>query len=99
MGLKVIVDDVPRSLAPNSMHSMLIKEYNLRKPLMLKGVISYFHVETPYLQKIKNCNHVILTYEVGWIPNSSLLEEQESVSSKDHVQFTLLNLAYQNKII
>ena len=40
---------------------------------------------------------VVLTYEVGGIPNSPLLEEQESVSSKDHVQFTLLNLAYQKQ--
>jgi hypothetical protein len=71
------VDDVPRHLSPSSLHAIVCKDENLKIPLILNGVISYFHARTPSLYEIENCQHITLTSDEEWNPYSTEFEEQE----------------------
>ena len=69
----IIVDDVPRHLAPDpnqATHSIYDPVTNLRIPLEMKGVISLFHTRRPSASEIEECPWVLLTSELDWDPHS-----------------------------
>jgi hypothetical protein len=69
----VIVDDIPRHLAPDpefATHSIFLPEDSTRIPLELNGVISGFPTRTPTLEEIENCKWLTLTSELEWDPHS-----------------------------
>jgi hypothetical protein len=59
----VTVNDIPRHLSDKSSHSIKIEDEKVEIPLFLKGIISYFNVRTPTVDKIENLPHIELTSE------------------------------------
>jgi hypothetical protein len=60
----IIVNDVLVHLSPNpteASHSIYIPEDELRIPLQLKGVISYFDTRRPSTQELEECKWVTIT--------------------------------------
>jgi hypothetical protein len=60
----IIVDDIPKYLAPHgrpSTHSIMCNEEDLTLPLLLKGVISYIDTRTPNQEELDTCKWIILT--------------------------------------
>jgi len=68
--------------ASNSTHSIISTKENLKIPLPLKGIISYFPVRTPTVLEIKYCQHIFFTSKDEWNPNSSHFEDIEDNMTK-----------------
>jgi len=75
----IVVKDIPKCFAPNSSHSIIIKEENVKIPLSSKGVISYVHVQTPTVNEIETCQQITLTSDIEWNPNS-LMDTTSKIS-------------------
>jgi hypothetical protein len=70
----IIVDDIPKHLSPDPKvptHSILAPQNNLRIPLQLKGVISYFPSRYPSEKEIETCQWIALTSSQQWDPESA----------------------------
>jgi hypothetical protein len=77
----IIVDDVPKHLSPDpsmATHSIHIPNDELRIPLDLKGVISYFITRAPTPQEVETCKWIMLTSETDWDPHSDSFKINES---------------------
>jgi hypothetical protein len=80
----MIVDDIPRNLAPNpnvATHSIYIPNQDIRIPLEMHGIISLFHMHRPSTDEIENCTWVQITSELDWDPHSSEFQEKETLES------------------
>jgi hypothetical protein len=98
----VEVDDVPRHLSGGkSTHSINVHEANLRIPLKLHGVISYFDVRTPTLKKISECETITLTsQEVKWQPHSSDFNQLESLDeSSNHRNISIMDASDEYDLV
>ncbi len=68
----IVVDDIPKHLAPQSKpstHSIICNEEDLVLPLSLKGVISYIDTRTPNQEELDTCKWIVLTDEHDWDPH------------------------------
>lgn len=77
----VIVDDRPRQWPDEngciSTHSIYIPEADLRIPLRMHGVISYFDTRLPTQSEIQNCEWIEMTSSATWDPHSDQYSTQE----------------------
>jgi hypothetical protein len=76
----IIVDDVPKHLSydpKSATHSIYIPKEDLRIPLKLKGVISYFPSRYPSDKKIETCKWIELTSSQEWNPESTTFFDDE----------------------
>ena len=80
----VIVDDVPRHLAPDPE----VATHDARIPLELHGVISGFPTRTPTPDEIENCKWLILTSDLEWDPHSLAFAERENQINNDMTPIT-----------
>jgi hypothetical protein len=89
----IIVDDVPRHLAPNpqlATHSITTPSKNITIPLQLNGVVSYFVSRSPTPQELEDCEWVMMTSDGEWDPHSdSFMLNERAV--KAHNAFTHMN--------
>jgi hypothetical protein len=88
----VTVEDIPRHLSSKSSHSIIVNEENLRIPLLLKGVISYFQVRKPSIDEVENCKHITLTSNEEWSPYSTRFEELENQTQGQDMQVSALTI-------
>ncbi len=75
------MDDIPVHLVPAHQpptHSLYCPEEDIRLPLSLQGVISYFETRTPTPEEVESCTWVVLTDHREWDPHSDSFLEQES---------------------
>lgn len=76
----IIVDDVPRHLAPDpntATHSIRVPQHNLSLPLQLKGIISYLPSRIPTDIELETCTWIELTSDCEWDPHSNTFVEHE----------------------
>jgi len=79
----VIVEDIPHHLSPNftSSHSIYFPDEQLRIPLSLNGVISYFNTRRPTLHEIHTCINISLTNDsVEWNPYCPSFAQNEQAA-------------------
>lgn len=94
------VDDVPKHLSSSSSHSIIINEEKLIIPLKLKGVISYFDARTPTDIELAECQHIFLTSEEEWDPNSNSFENlEEEMKSKINISSLDVNYCEHHDIL
>jgi len=82
----IIVDDVPKHLSPDpsmATHSVYAPNENVRIPLDLKGVISYFVTRAPTPQEVETCKWIALTSDTDWDPHSDIFKINESSHNND----------------
>lgn len=84
--------DIPRHLSKTSAHAIIIEQEKFNIPLNLKGIISYFDARTPTDDEIMNCQHIILTSDQDWNPNSSTFEELEIDSKEVDINIKAFNI-------
>jgi hypothetical protein len=63
-----VVDDCPRHISPDpskATHSIYIPQHNLRIPLRLKGVLSYFEMRFPTVVELESYPWIELTSRNG----------------------------------
>jgi hypothetical protein len=76
----LIVEDCLQLLSPRdrpSSHSIYEPDEDIRLPLSLKGVTSYFTTRTPTTYEIKTCKWITLFNEQNWDPHSEEFQEHE----------------------
>jgi hypothetical protein len=81
----VIVDDVPKHLAPdpvNATHSIFIPQHELRIALEMRGVISCWPGRKPTDDEIETCTWIHLTPEAEWDPHSEDFAHNERLASE-----------------
>jgi hypothetical protein len=81
----IIVDDVPKHLAPNpseAMHSIFIPENDLRINMEMRGVISCWPGRKPSDREVETCTWIHLTPEAEWDPHSNEFAENERLASE-----------------
>jgi len=61
------VNDVPKHLGGTT-HSIITEDKQMNIPLELRGIISYFPVQTPTDHELDKCPSIILTSEYEWNP-------------------------------
>jgi len=79
----IIVDDVPKHLAPNptdTSHSIFVPEHNLCIKLQMRGVLSVWPGRKPSLHEIQNCTWVHMTPQASWDPHSADFSENETIA-------------------
>jgi len=92
------VDDIPKHLSEGkSTHSIYIPDSNLRIPIKLNGVISYFNVRTPTPDKIHHCETIKMTLpSIEWQPCSDKFNQQEQYyESEDESNIYRTNSAFK----
>jgi hypothetical protein len=78
----IIVDDVPRHLAPDpskATHSIYIANNDVHIPLQMGGVISLFYTRRPTIPEIEDCLWLVLTSKLDWDPHFSDFQELENI--------------------
>jgi hypothetical protein len=83
----IVVDDVPKHLSPTpgtATHSVYVPNADLRIPLCMKGVISYFTTRTPTSQELESCTWIMLTSENDWDPHSDSFLLNELAHENDN---------------
>jgi hypothetical protein len=76
----LIVDDVPKHLAPDpqhATHSIYIPNHDVRIPLVMRGIVSGFCTRYPTIHELETCLWIDLTNDADWEPNSGHFAEQE----------------------
>ena len=77
----IYVNEVPKIQKPNPTaddHSIRIDELNLRIPLKLNGIFSYFHSRKPTREDLLSCDNAFLTPDApSWNPYSDHYAENE----------------------
>ena len=77
----VTVNDVPKIHCPDPStddHCLIFKDSDLRIPLQLTGVFSYFHSRMPHTDELHNCNKLFITPDASdWNPHCSSFAKNE----------------------
>ncbi len=77
----VQVNDVPRQFDESSSHSIVVPRkddaHDLRIPLEMKGVISYFDCRKPTPDELQHCERLQVTSSNPWDPSSKDFAEKE----------------------
>ncbi len=95
----MVVDDAPRHLSQDnkSTHSLYFPDLDVRLPLQLKGVISYFNTRYPSQQEVDNCRWLVVTNDANWDPYDDSFAEQEQLVN-EHEQTSHLPMSYDHHL-
>jgi hypothetical protein len=83
----IIVDDTPRQFNSGSRHSIVVpEEDDLKIPLEMNGVVSYFPSHKPSADELVNCQRIVLSSDISWDPNDLAFDRQERAATSTDVQ-------------
>jgi len=83
----IIVDDTPRQFNSGSRHSIMVpEEDDLKIPLEMNGVVSYFPSHKPSADELVNCQRIVLSSDISWDPNDLAFDRQERAMTSSDVQ-------------
>jgi hypothetical protein len=74
----LIVEDTPIQFDNRSTHSIYDPIADVRIPLQLKGVISFFETYKPKLEEIDDLPVIDLTSAIEWLATTADVAERES---------------------
>jgi len=77
----ITVDDILKHLSPDpklATHSIYVPKEDLKIPLQLKGVISYFSSRYPTENELQTCQWIEMTSAQEWNPNSTSFPDDEA---------------------
>jgi hypothetical protein len=78
----IVVNDVPKIHMDNPQvedHSLYFKEKDLRIPMSLDGIFSYFPTDKPTVKDIEECENILyLTPESTWDPHTDVYARNEA---------------------
>ena len=80
----IIVDDTPRQFDSSSSHSIVVPGDNVKIPLEMSGVISYFSSHLPTDDELVNCRRLVMCSDVPWDPNDPSFALQERAAVHHH---------------
>ena len=103
----IIINDIPKMqiLDPDiSDHSIYFKEDNVRIPLSLNGIFSYFSTSMPTSQMLEECEDVYLLTPLKWDPHNivyahnedQMLDWQGDLVESHHRQKIVLTDVHEN---
>ena len=77
----IVVKDVPKIHVNNPQiedHSLYFKDKDLRIPMSLDGILSYFPTAKPTVQDLEECENILyLTPETSWDPHTDVYARNE----------------------
>ena len=78
----IVVKDVPKIHVNNPQiedHSLYFKDKDLRIPMSLDGIFSYFPTDKPTVQDLEECETILyLTPETSWDPHMDVYARNEA---------------------
>ena len=76
------VNDTPCQYSKKLEHAITVpEEDDLKIPLSMRGVISYFPTHKPSEEEFKNCRRIVMCSDQPWDPNNPSFETQEDAAT------------------